>query len=509
MSANEVRFLDTTLRDGSQSLWAMGMRSGMMEAVASDLDRAGYDVIEIPGNAIHFKKLIRDLKEDPWDLMRVLAKKMPSTPKSCMGGGLNLNPFGTPTPPALGKLFWTRQAEIGALNRVQLTSNTADQIKRLFPTLIPFFKGLGLKVACALSFSISPRHTDENYAEKTRALQPFKPDVIYLKDQGGLLTVDRIRTLIPVILSNAGGVPVELHSHCTTGLAPSVYMEALRLGIKTLHTGVPPLADGSAQPSVLNVAKNARLMGLIPKVDETLLASVSRRLKAFALQDNMPVGQPLEFDYGQYIHQIPGGVISNLKHQLCELRLQDRLGEVIEECVRIHREFGYPIMITPYSQFVGTQAALHVATGERYKVVIDELIRFAQGTYGEDSGHLWMDQNLKDRLVSSGRAKELAILDARTAEEMTLPELREKLGGPGVSDEELLMRCIMQGTREIAAMRAAGPPKRYFTSDTPLLTLLQELSKHSSLRYIKIQRGADSIVLRSSAPTTAAAAVAN
>jgi len=116
-----------------------------------------------------------------------------------------------------------------------------------------------------------------------------------------------------------------------------------------------------------------------------------------------------------------------------------------------------------------------------------------------------MDQDLKDKLTCSGRAKELAALDSRTAEELTLHELREKLGGPGVSDEELLMRCIMQGTREIDAMRAAGPPKRYYTSDMPLLTLLQELKKHSAVRYIKVQWGADSIVLRSSAPTAAAA----
>src|ERR1035437_6010201 len=104
----------------------MGMRGGMMEAVAADLDRAGFDVIELPGNPIHFKKMIRDLKEDPWDLMRLLAKKMPNTPKSSMGGSLKLNPFGSPTPLALGKLFWARYAEIGSLNRVQLTSNTAD-----------------------------------------------------------------------------------------------------------------------------------------------------------------------------------------------------------------------------------------------------------------------------------------------------------------------------------------------------------------------------------------------
>lgn len=507
MTGKQVRFVDTTFRDGSQSLWAMGMRSGMMEAVAEDLDRAGFDVIEVPGNSIHFKKLIRDLKEDPWELMRLLARKMPNTPKSCMAGGLNLNPFGTPTAPALGKLFWTLQAEIGSINRAQLTSNTADQIERVFPTYIPFMKGLGLKIACALSFSISPRHTDANYAEKTRALVPLKPDVIYLKDQGGLLTVDRIRTLIPTILNNAGGIPVELHSHCTTGLAPLVYLEALKLGVTTLHTGVPPLADGSAQPSVLNIARNARLLGYVPNVDEALVESVSKRLKSFAVQDGMPIGQPLEYDYAQYIHQIPGGVISNLKFQLAELRLQHRLGEVLEECVKIHRELGYPIMITPYSQYVGTQAALNVATGERYKVVVDEIIRFANGIYGEDSGYLWMDQDLKDRLLSSRRAAELATLDSRPADDRTIAELRVALGGPGISDEELLMRAIMQGTREIEAMRAAGAPKRYYTSDMPLLLLLQELKKHSGIRYVGVQRGKDSIVVRNRSARPAPAAL--
>ena len=505
MSSNEIGFLDTTFRDGSQSLWAMGIRHGMMAAVAEDLDRAGFDVIEIPANTIHFKKFIRDLKEDPWEVMRMLARKMPNTPKSCMGGGLNLNPFGTPTPPALGKLFWTRQAEIGALNRLQLTSNTADQIARVFPTFIPFIKSLGLKVACALSYSVSPRHTDEHYAEKVRALLPFKPDTIYLKDQGGLLTTDRIRTLIPVMQQNAQAIPIELHSHCTTGLAPVVYTEALKLGIRTLHTGVPPLANGSAQPSVLNVARNARLLGYSTRIDENLVESISQRLTAIALRDNLPVGRPIEYDCAQYVHQIPGGVISNLMFQLAELRMDHRSSEIIEECVRIHKELGYPIMITPYSQYVGTQATLNVATAERYKVVVDEIIRLAQGAYGEDSGYLWMDQNLKDRLLSLPRAKELAALDSRPVVELSLQEWRAKLGGPGVSDEELLMRCIMQGTREIEAMHAAGPPRSYSTSEAPLVRLLEELKKHQRISYIRVERGGDAIVIQNRAGGAAAA----
>jgi oxaloacetate decarboxylase alpha subunit len=497
MAANSVRFVDTTFRDGSQSLWAMNMRGGMMEAVAADLDRAGLDIIEIPSNAINFKKMIRDLKEDPWALMRSLARSIPNTTKACMGGGLNLNPLGAPTPPELGKLFWEKQAEIGSVQRIQIVCNTADQIERQLPSVMPFFQGLGMQIACALSYAISPRHTDDHYAEKTRALLPFKPDVIYLKDQGGLLTVDRVRTLLPVIQANAGDVPVEIHSHCTTGIAPLVYMEALKLGVMTLHTGVPPLSDGPAQPSVLTTLRNARQLGYTTNLDEALLMSISERLTAFAVEENKPIGRPMDYDTYQYVHQIPGGVISNLKFQLGELRQSHRLDDVIAECVVIHRELGYPVMITPFSQYVATQATMNVVTGERYKMVIDELIRFARGVYGRDSGYESMDQDLKDRLLGSRRAEELAELDKPAAEPVSVKKLREGFGGAGVTDEEFLLRVIMGGSTEIDAMRASGPPKQYYTSGTPLTRLIDELGKYHGVRSVYIRRGSESISLRS------------
>ena len=495
----EVKFLDTTFRDGSQSLWAMGIRHGMMEPIAADMDRAGFEVIEAPANPIHFKKMVRDLKEDPWDLMKVLAKAMPNTPKSCMGSGFNLNPFGTPTPPSIGKLFWSRLFEIGVLQRLQMTGNTMDQLTRDFPTVIPVFKDIGFKIAIALSYSISPRHTDEHYAEKARQAAALEPDAIYLKDQGGLLTVDRIRTLIPIIIENAKGIPVELHSHCTTGLAPSVYMEALNLGVETLHTGIPPLAEGSAQPSVFNVARNARNLGHTVKLDIPLLESISKRLTSFAKQDNMPVGGTTAFDNAQFIHQIPGGVISNLRFQLAELGLENRLDEVIEESVQIRKDLGYPIMITPYSQYMCTQAALNVASGERYKVVADEIIRFAQGIYGEDSGQPWMDQNVKDKLLNLPHAKDLAKKGYKPAEDLTPDQVRKRIGAPNISDEDLVLRTIMQGTQEIDAMHAAGPPKQYTGTDMPLRTLIDELGKHKNIRYVQVKRGTDSVVLQNRA----------
>lgn len=492
----DVRFIDTTFRDGSQSLWAIGLRTGMMEAVAEDMARAGFQAVEVPVVAIFIKKFVRDLKEDPWAMMRMAARKMPGAVKSCMAGGHILS-FEAPAPRELIELFYQCIVKTGALNRGQLTSNSFDQIERIFPWIVPVFRNLGIQIAFALSYTISPRHTDDYYAEKTRELLPFKPDAIYVKDQGGLLTVDRVRTLIPAIIGAADGVPVELHSHCTTGIAPLVYLEALRLGVRTLHTAVPPLANGASQPSVLNIAHNARIMGHAPRIDESIVRSVSERLTAIARQEKLPIGAPLEYDHAQYIHQVPGGVISNLKHQLAEMRIGDRLDQVLEECVQVRQDLGYPIMITPHSQFVVTQAALNVAAGERYKLVIDEVIQFAQGLYGKDSGYTWMDQNLKDRLLAMPRAAELA--DQRKPN-VTLKDLRDKLGGPGVTDEEFLLRFIMKGEQEIKAMRAAGRPRQYLTADRPMLNLMEELKKHKTVRYVSLQRGSESLVLQNRSP---------
>jgi oxaloacetate decarboxylase alpha subunit len=488
-----VRLIDTTFRDGSQSLWASGMRAGMMEPVAAAMDEAGFAVIEVPVSGTRFKKLVRDLREDPWAMTRMLGSRMPRTPKTSMASG-GIHPFEAQPPHEVVELFYSLTVEMGALQRIWLTSNTFGQKENVYPWMLPFFRRLGVEIALALSYTISPRHTDEYYAEETRRLLPFEPSAIVLKDQGGLLTVDRARTLLPVIMENAGGLPVELHSHCTTGLAPLVYLEAVKLGVGTLSTGIPPLANGAAQPSVFNMASNLRLLGYSTSVDEERLRPVSERLTAIAEEEGLPIGAPLEYDHAQYVHQIPGGVISNLRHQLTQLGIGDRLGDVIEESVRVREDLGYPIMITPHSQFVVTQAMLNVTTGERYKHVVDEVVLFAQGIYGVDSGYTWMDQELKDRLLGSERARELA--RGRSQEAPTLKEMRARLGGPGVSDEEFLLRYIMKGEEEIRTMRAAGPPRQYLGTRMPVLTLLRELEKHRRVRYLAVEDGRGSLVLQ-------------
>jgi oxaloacetate decarboxylase alpha subunit len=214
-----VRLVDTTLRDGAQSLWASDIPTRLIAEVAEDLVRAEFQAVEVPVNPIYFKKFVRDLREDPWEMCRVVARVLRDVTKACMGA-VSLNPFAGVNPRCLTMLFFERVAALGALNRAQLTANTMDQPKRLFPWLVPFLRALNYQIVFALSYTLSPRHTDAYYAEKTRELLAFRPDAIYLKDQGGLLTPDRVRTLLPAIVEAAGEVPVELHSHCTTGLAP-------------------------------------------------------------------------------------------------------------------------------------------------------------------------------------------------------------------------------------------------------------------------------------------------
>jgi oxaloacetate decarboxylase alpha subunit len=317
-------------------------------------------------------------------------------------------------------------------------------------------------------------------------------DVIYLKDSGGLLTPDRVRTLIPAILKDSNGIPVELHSHCTTGLAPLVYLEAVKSGIKILHTAIPPLANGSSQPSILNIARNLHFLGHTPAISEEAIGPISDHFRYIAKREGLPIGAPIEYNFYQYIHQVPGGVISNLRHQLAGLRMGHRLEEVLEESIRVRKDLGYPIMVTPFSQFVVSQAAMNVMVGERYKQVNDEVIKYTLGFWGEESRSL-VDPSFKDRILSLPRAKELSNWEIP---QPTLRELREKLGGLDLSDDELLLRFIVQ-EEEIRTMRSKGrQTTEYFTSRNPLVALIHDLLMQTDTNYISIQKEDFSLTLQ-------------
>ncbi len=483
MSAGEIHFVDTTIRDGHQSLWASNMTTGMILPIAENLDKAGFESIELTAGAL-FKKNVRELKEDPFELIREVSKRITETPLRLIAS--RINPF-EHDPECMYRLFLELAAAAG-MREIRI-SDPWNGLPFWMPR-VKLARKIGLTPLVNLIFSISPRHTDEYYAERTRQAATLPVYRLCLKDPGGLLTPERARTLVPLVLKAAGDKYVELHTHCTTGLGPLVALEAIKAGIRTINTSLPPLANGPSLPSLYNVAANARALGYDTAIDEEILQPVSDHFTVIAEREGLPIGAPVEYDVSQYQHQVPGGMISNLAHQLMLVGLDDRLDEALEETARVRAELAFPVMVTPLSQFVGSQAAINIVVGQRYGQVTDQIIDYALGRYGSE-GADEMDQNIKDRVLSLPRARELA---ARQDKEPTLKEMRAKFGGKGVSDEELILRWIA-GRDEVETMRAAGPDRQYRIGGKKLVGMVRDLSGHKELNSVSIQKPGFSMTL--------------
>jgi oxaloacetate decarboxylase alpha subunit len=481
---SEIHFIDTTLRDGQQSLWALGMKTGAMLPIAAQMDRIGFESIEF-FVSIMIKKYVREHKENPWIWVREGVKRFRHT-RLRNHGGLHGSGAFEKLPHAALKLLAERVVSYGiALTRTSNCWNDFEEMRDEVREL----RALGMETIVNLIYTVSPRHTDEYYAQKAREAAAIRPYRICFKDVGGLLVPERARTLLPAILQNAGDVPVEYHAHCNNGLAPLCYLEAVKLGVTALHTAVPPLANGSSQPSILNVARNLRALGYTPVVNDEEVKPVEDHFTTVAKRDGLAIGKPFAYDESQYLHQVPGGVISNLRHQLKLLGKEEKLAETLEEAARVRADFGYPIMVTPLSQFVVSQAAINVIVGERYKEVTDQVIQYALGYWGKDAPAL-LDANVKDKILHRARAKEW---EGWTLPDSSLYEVRQKYGA-SVSDEELLLR-VYAGAEAVNALQTDGTPKAQLDGKQSLLQLIEQLSKKKDCNQIYIRRKGISLTL--------------
>jgi oxaloacetate decarboxylase (Na+ extruding) subunit alpha len=396
------------------------------------------------------------------------------------------------TPRSMYRLFMERMAANG-IREARISEEWNELEGWKWKTQVS--RDVGINPVPNIIYSVSPKHTDGYFAQRTRDAASLKVNRLCLKDPGGLLTPERVKTLVPIMFQNANGIEIELHTHCTTGLGPLCCLEAVKLGIKIVNTALPPLADGSSNPSLFNVAKNLRALGYKTLIDEELLKPVSDHFTIIAKREGFPIGAPVEYDYSQYQHQVPGGMISNLRHQLRKVGMEKKIDQALEETMQVRAELGYPIMVTPLSQFVGSQAAINVIVGERYKEVTDQIIQYALGYWGREGAEL-MEPTVKAKILDRPRAKEWA---QRQPPEPTVQELRKKMNAEGVSDEEFLLRWNLN-VDEIATMRAAGAPKEYVTARQPLVNLIDALSKRNDYRQIVIQKGATVISLQKGVP---------
>ena len=492
MTKKKVLFSDMTLRDGSQSLWAMKMTYGMHQVVASEIDQAGFDYVDLPVNAVNFKMWVRFFQEDPWLISQQFKEKFTRT-KTMFPVLERIDLLGEAEPRAVVKRWYDLLVESAGATRHYMMCNSRNELDRYYPWVIPAVRERGLEFSPCICFYPSPRTTDEYYANLTRRLvEEYQPDQLWLKDAGGLLSLDRIRTLLPAIQKEAKGIPIELHTHGMSTYQGLVIVESMKMGIDGVHTCIPPLASGSSHVSVFNAMHNARMLGLDHNITNVeALEVVEERLMRIAELEDLPIGKPLEYDHGVYSHQIPGGVISNLKSQLTQLGIGDKLDEVLDEVVRIIEDLGHPIMITPASQFIVSQAAVNVATGERYKAVLDSMIETALGVWGwEDAGVPWMNPNVRDRFLSQPNTRLLRKKYEKTKEigeqEGSVEELRKQYGLTGVSEKEFFMHHVMNGDAELKKIQ---PPKTYYTGKEPLALLLKELSKHQDVSRLQLRKG--------------------
>jgi oxaloacetate decarboxylase alpha subunit len=435
-----------------------------MLPVAEVMDRIGFQRIEAIA-AIQFDVCVRFLKEDPWQRVRLLRERIRSTPLSSFLRSKNLVSFDFVPDDIVA--FWVERLLANGIREIGSFDGLNDVDNML--TALDVARRLGARTIGALSYSLSPVHTDELYAKTAKDLvDRGKVDAIWVKDAGGLLTVDRIRTLVPALRKVIGNTSLELHSHCLTGVAPLVYLEGVKAGADCIHTSIAPLANGAAQPSLQSMAKNLRELGFSLPIDDAAVAQVSEHFSRIAEQEDKPVGEVLEYDAFHYEHQIPGGMLSNFRVQLTEVGLSHKFDELLQECARVRKELGYPIMITPFSQFVGTQAVLNVVHGERYRHVPDEVKKYALGYYGKLLAPI--DPNVLDAIVHNGSGH---IALKPTPLEPGLARLRKRY--PHASNDELALRSMFAGN-QVDGMLAAGPLQTHYSFEKPLVRLIRELA---------------------------------
>ena len=437
--SNKIEFVDQTLRDAQQSLWGFTMRTDHMTPIAEMMDKVGYRAITTVGSQA-FTVQVRNLNEDPWERIRVLSRLIKRTPLRGSYQIGSLSSFDLSTPREIITL-WIKRSVANGIKSFWICDYQTDMEKFVFFARIA--KAEGAEVVPALMYTSSPVHDSEHWARKTRLLAEAKDcvDRIMIEDASGVITPEGTRELVSTVRKNCEGLALEFHSHCNSGLAPLCYLEAIQSGVTTVHTAVAPLANGTSLPATETILRNVRRLGYSSDLDEDALTAVSAHFRKIAEREGLPVGVPLEYDLFHFGHQVPGGMMTNLTRQLREVGVEHRLNEILEEIVLVRKEFGYPVMATPYSQIVGAQAVENVITGERYQQITDEAIKYVLGYYGEPV--VPIDQNVVNRVMGSPRVKQFVNWKPKGYDK-SVEEFRREIG-PELSDDELLLKILIPG----------------------------------------------------------------
>lgn len=483
MAKNPLKITDTILRDAHQSQAATRMRTEDMLPACEILDSIGYWSLECWGGAT-FDACMRFLNEDPWERLRALRKAMPKTKLQMLLRGQNLLGYKHYADDVVEQ-FCKKSIENG-IDVVRIFDALNDP--RNLEAAMKYTKYYGGTVEATISYTTSPVHDEDYFVRLASKLQEMGADTICIKDMANLLLPFNAYSLVKRIKAEIS-VPLHLHTHNTTGTGDMVYLMAAEAGVDIVDTALSPMANGTSQPTteslVATLKGTDRDTGLdLQKLSE---AAVHFRKVAQKLQDEGSLNtKVLHVDTNTLLYQVPGGMLSNLISQLKQANAEDKYYDVLAEVPRVREDFGYPPLVTPTSQIVGSQAVLNVLSGERYKMVSKESKGLLSGEYGNLPGQV--NEEVRKKCIGDAE-----VITCRPADliEPEYEKYKKELGDRAKKEEDVLSYALFpQVAEKFFDFRDNGPkeeaPKAEAAtkaaagqnaSDAPRRLYVQDLSK--------------------------------
>lgn len=428
-----LQIMDTTIRDGQQSLWATRMHIGDMLPILPKMDRVGYWAIEAWGGAT-FDTCLRFLDENPWDRLRSIKANTPNTPLAMLSRGQNL----------VGYKHYSRDI----CNRfIKAANRNGIHVFRVFDALNDIrnvvdnaeaIKECGAHFEGAISYTISPVHTLDSYLEYGQQLKELGADSICIKDMAGMLTPYRTERIVKAFNAEVG-LPVHIHCHYVGGMAPANILKAAEAGAAIADTAHAPLAFGNSHPAVEMIAAALKESRYDTEFDLDLLFEIAEYWEEVRRRGHYKRGVSSLVHMQVYSHQVPGGMMSNLLSQLEVQNASDRLPEVMREIPKVRAEVGYPPLVTPMSQIVGTQAVFNVLTGKRWGVVSKEMKDYICGYYGKAPGR--MDKDIVAKVVGNSEILPPDVAPGSLVT-TTYDEVANEIGDLAKSEEDVLMYAL-------------------------------------------------------------------
>ncbi|MBI5207503.1 MAG: acetyl-CoA carboxylase biotin carboxyl carrier protein [Candidatus Firestonebacteria bacterium] len=371
-----VKVTDTTLRDAHQSLWATRMKTSEILPIAEKIDKVGYHSVEVWGGAT-FDVCLRFLNEDPWERLRNIKKIMKNTPLQMLLRGQNVVGYKN-YPDDLLKAFIERTVKNGIdIIRIFDALNDVRNMVRA----IEYTKKLGAHAQGTVCYTISPVHTIDHYIKTARELVQLGIDSLCIKDMAGILYPYASYSLVKELKKEIK-IPIQLHCHSSSGMATVAYLKAIEAGVDIVDCASAPLALYTSQPPVETIVSILDELGMNQGIKFTALEEIADYFEHVAENKKLIRSKQSLIDTAVITHQIPGGMVSNLISQLEKQKALDKMEDVLGEIPKVREDFGFPPLVTPTSQIVGTQAVFNVLLGERYKVVPQEVKEYVKGFYG-------------------------------------------------------------------------------------------------------------------------------